>query len=190
MKKLWRKLKKRITKIGLVDRFLILFMFILLLYTAISLFTGITDSPNGDMVDTIIRTSAASIFGYFISSNFVKINTTNSVADSDSQDLNSSTQAYEENLEVQPNNQNEFLTSAEGIEEQAASPVPEISPNPIPCNKLQVAIVSTIGGCALILLFITKFLIPKAADVSATISQLRDFVSACIGFLVSYGRAK
>lgn len=187
MKKLWIKSKGLITKIGLVDRFLILFMLILLLYTAIGLFTGMSDSQNDDMVDTIIRTSAASIFGYFISSNFVKTNTT---TDSYSDNLNIPAQANDENLNVQLSNQNEFVTSADVTEEPVKTYVTELSSDQISCSKLQVIIVSAIGGCALILLFITKFFIAETSEISATVSQLRDFVSACIGFLVSYGRTK
>lgn len=107
MKKLWSSAKKIIVKIGLVDRFLILFMVILLLYTAIGLFSGTADLQNDDMIDTIIRTSTASIFGCFISSNFVKKNLANLTKQS--------------------------------------------------CNRLQVIIVSVMGGCAWNLLFMTKF---------------------------------
>lgn len=185
MKKLWIKSKGLITKIGLVDRFLILFMLILLLYTAIGLFTGMTDSQNSDMIDTIIRTSAASIFGYFISSNFVKTNTT---TDSYSNNLNIPAQTNYETLNVPPSNQSEFVTSADDAKESAD--VTEFSSDQISCCKLQVIIVSAIGGCALILLFITKFFIVETSKISATVSQLRDFVSACIGFLVSFRRTK
>lgn len=188
MKKSWIKSKGLITKIGLVDRFLILFMLILLLYTAIGLFTGMTDSQNSDMIDTIIRTSAASIFGYFISSNFVKTNTTNSTTDSYSNNLNIPAQTNYETLNVPPSNQSEFVTSADDAKESAD--VTKFSSDQISCSKLQVIIVSAIGGCALILLFITKFFIVETSKISATVSQLRDFVSACIGFLVSFRRTK
>lgn len=189
MKNLWIKTKALIVKIGLVDRFLILFMLILLLYTAIGLFTGMTDSQNGDMVDTIIRTSSASIFGYFISTNFTKTNTTDSPADSYSS-LNIPDQANDKNASAPPSNRDEFAVPADDAREQDKTSVTECSSDQISCGKLQVIIVSSIGGCALILLFVTKFFIAETSDISATVSQLRDFVSACIGFLVSYGRAK
>lgn len=190
MKNLWIKIKALIAKIGLVDRFLILFMLILLLYTAIGIFIGITNSQSGDMVDTIIRTSSASIFGYFISTNFTKINTTNSPADSYSSNLSIPAQTNDENLNVPPSNGNEVAASANDTEEQVKTSVTEFSPNQVSCSKLQVIIVSSIGGCALILLFITKFFIAETSEISVTVSQLRDFVSASIGFLISCGRAK
>lgn len=184
------KSKGLISKIGLVDRFLILFMLILLLYTAIGPFTSMTDSQNGDMVDTIIRTSSASIFGYFISSNFVKTNTKNSTTDLYGNRLNPPAKANDENLNVQPNNQNKFAASVDATEEAAQTSVSGFSPDQVSCSKLQVIIVSSIGGCALILLFITKFFIAETSEISVTVSQLRDFVSASIGFLISCGRAK
>lgn len=190
MKNLWIKSKGLIAKIGLVDRFLILFMLILLLYTAIGLFTGITDSQNGDMVDTIIRTSSASIFGYFISTNFTKTNTKNSQADSYSNSLSIPVHVNDESLSVPPSNQNEFVTSADVTEEPVKTSATEFSPDQVSCSKLQVIIVSSIGGCALILLFITKFFIAEPSEISVTVSQLRDFVSASIGFLISCGRTK
>lgn len=166
MKDLWIKSKGVIAKIGLVDRFLILFMLILLLYTAIGIFTGMTDSQNSDMVDTIIRTSAASVFGYFISSNFTKTNKTDST---------------DESLNVQPDDQ---------AEEPVKESVTEVLADQASCRKLQVIIVSFVGGCSLFLLFITKFFIAETSEISVTVSQLRDFVSACIGFLISYERSK
>lgn len=187
MKHLWIKIKDPIARIGLVDQFLILFMLILLLYTAISLFTGATDSQNGDMVDTIIRTSAASIFGYFISSNFAKANTKNAATDASGDHPELPEQADDEDRSVQPDGQ---TASASPAEEPTQGSVPAPPSDPTACGKLQVIIVSAIGGCALLLLFTAKFFIPEPAEISATLSQLRDFVSACIGFLVSCGRVK
>lgn len=187
MKNLWIKSKALITKIGVVDRFLILFMLLLLLYTAIGIFTGMTDSQNGDMVDTIIRTSSASVFGYFISTNFAK---TNPTADSYSNSLKTPAQADDKNLKIQQNGQDEFAVYADSAEESVKESVPEDSSDHALCSKLQVIIVSSIGGCALILLFITKFFIAETSEISVTVSQLRDFVSASIGFLISCGRTK
>ena len=190
MKKILTKLKDLIVKIELVDRFLILFMLILFLYTIVGLFTGMTDSKNGDMVDTIIRTSAASIFGYFISSNFIKANKINSTEDSYVSNLDIQVQANDEDLNIPPNNikESEILSDLSG--KSLKTSVTEPLSDQISDGKLQVAIVSAIGGGSLILLFIIKFFIAEISEISVTVSQLRDFVSACIGFLVSYGRTK
>lgn len=180
------KAKRHITKIKLVDRFLIIFMLILLLYTAIGLFTGMTDSQSGDTIDTIVRTSSASIFGYFISTNFIKANAAHSITDPHINSPDLPMPANDENLSVQLSAQNGSASPADDAE----GPVTDIPPNHTFCSKLQVTIVSSIGGCALILLFIIKFFIAETSGIPATVSQLRDFVSACIGFLISCGRAK
>lgn len=56
------------------------------------------------------------------------------------------------------------------------------------CSKIQVTIVASIGLISLAILFVTRFYQDFTPELSATISQLRDFVSACIGFLVSCGK--
>ena len=53
-----------------MDRCLIVFMLILYAYMLYSLLTGKSLSGDSNTVDVIVRTSAAAIFGYFISSNF------------------------------------------------------------------------------------------------------------------------
>lgn len=56
------------------------------------------------------------------------------------------------------------------------------------CSRIQVTIVASIGIFSMIILFITRFYQDLTPELSATISQLRDFVSACIGFLISCGK--
>lgn len=56
------------------------------------------------------------------------------------------------------------------------------------CSKIQVTIVASIGLISLAVLFVTRFYQDFTPELSATISQLRDFVSACIGFLASCGK--
>lgn len=189
MKALWIKTKVLIAKIGLVDRFLMLFMVILMLYTAIGLFRGATDSQNSNMVDVIVRTSAASIFGYFISGNFVKSSKTDSRTDSFNNNLNIT--AQENSLNMQLKNPIGFAKSddADGTESGKIS-VTEYSSKAVPSDRLQIVIVSSVGICSLILLFIIKFFTSGISVSSAVVSQLRDFVSACIGFLVSCGQTE
>ncbi len=71
MKNIFVKLNSILRKIRLVDKFLILIMTILLMQSAYALFFQETTSENANSIDTIVRTSAAAIFGYFISSNFI-----------------------------------------------------------------------------------------------------------------------
>lgn len=169
--------------------FLILFMLILMLYTAIGLFIGMTDSQNSNMVDIIIRTSSAFIFGYFISSNFVKLSKPDSTTVSYNNNLN--IMAQENDLNTQLKNQIRFVMPGDVEKaESGKTSVTGYSLDIVQSGKLQMCIVSSIGICSLILLFITKFLAQTISEASAVISQLRDFVSSCMGFLISCGRTK
>ena len=67
------KVKKIIKNICIVDWFLMLFMLILFFYMIFHLFTGIEASQEIHTIDVIVRTSMAAIFGYFISSNFSRV---------------------------------------------------------------------------------------------------------------------
>lgn len=70
MCKLWKGVQKNIRKISIVDQFLMVFMLILFVYTIVQIFMGVAASQDDNTVGVIVRTSLASIFGYFISSNF------------------------------------------------------------------------------------------------------------------------
>lgn len=192
MKNLWNKLKKRFAKVCLVDRFLMLFMLILLLYIGINLLTGAITSQNSNIVDTIVRTSAAAIFGYFISSNFVRTNSMSSTQNSNSDNLSIPSETSTENTQIQLKTPIGFAApdDATQVEVGKISVTKSTPPTQTHCNKLQIIIVSSIGICSLILLLLTKHFLPMTSEVSATVSQLRDFVSACIGFLVSCGKTQ
>lgn len=56
------------------------------------------------------------------------------------------------------------------------------------CSRVQITIVASIGLFSMIILFVTRFYQELTPEFSATISQLRDFVSAGIGFLISCGK--
>ncbi len=57
-----------------------------------------------------------------------------------------------------------------------------------PGKNIQVVIVSVIGLLSLIILMVTRQFQNVTSELTAVMSQLRDFVSACIGFLISYGK--
>ncbi len=143
MKKLWKRIQRHLKKISVVDKFLIFLMIILLSQSAYSLFVG--TAVNTDTVDVIVRTSAAAIFGYFLSGNFIK-------SCSKDTSVNKSTPSAW-------------------------------------CGEVQIVVVSVIGTVSLIILLIILLLFRNYSaptpQTAATVSQLRDFVSACVGFLVS-----
>lgn len=142
--KLLKQLKNDFFRLELVDRCLIVFMMILMVQIATNLFfirlgTGPTD------VDIVVRTTAASIFGYFLSGNFTR----------------------------------------NAMPKGGCTPTEEKDRKKTKMSKQQIKIVFTFGLISLLLLVIARnFLLENNSVVGATISQLRDFVSASVGFLV------
>lgn len=62
-----KRLGKALAGIPPTDRWLILFMAILLGQSAYSLFAGPGSHPESGDIDVIVRTASAAIFGYFLS---------------------------------------------------------------------------------------------------------------------------
>lgn len=177
MKKIFTALKQLLDGVYLIDKILMLYMIILLAYTAVHLISS-TAMQESTTVDTIIRTSASAIFGYFISNNFIK-----STSDAKSQsksDLNTENSTSNDNATTQAN----FDKQKETNEKKPAAD------SNICCSRLQITVVSTIGLISLMLLLISRNFTKTTPEFSATVSQLRDFLSACIGFLVSCGKTK
>ena len=69
MKKL-QKIKISFSRISLVDKFLLLFLFLLLAQIAYGMFTKTESSAQINSIDVIIRTFASAVFGYFLSGRF------------------------------------------------------------------------------------------------------------------------
>lgn len=75
-------------------------------------------------------------------------------------------------------------------EPNTLTPAMESKTNTSRCNKTQVVVVSMIGIFSLILLGIVRTFFSITPEITATVSQLRDFVSAGVGFLVGCGKEK
>lgn len=190
VRKRWKGAGKILRKICLVDRLLMLFMLILLLYTACRLFVGENISADSDAVDVIVRTSIASVFGYFISSNFAK--TESSLPSSQKLDAPvprfsaTSADADSDGVQEPIDFQTSSTDAGEALDEVAVSENPP--PSTHTCSKMQILVVSGIGFVSLVILFLAGYLSDTTPAVAATLSQLRDFVAACIGFLISCGK--
>lgn len=166
-------------------------MLILFFYIIFNLFTGADTSQDSSTIDVIVRTSVAAIFGYFISSNFTGTNSSTAPQNTDNHNTGISLKSEEVNSDSTIKNQIGFKPSAikSSSEEPGMISFSENSLVPIKsCNKIQVIVVSTIGLISLVILFITRYSQNITPEFTATISQLRDFVSACIGFLISCGK--
>lgn len=63
----WRRLRETLGRIPATDRYLVLFMAVLLGQSAYSLFFGGENLAGAREIDVIVRTASAAIFGYFLS---------------------------------------------------------------------------------------------------------------------------
>lgn len=189
MKKLKQILRTISDRVCTVDKFLILFMLILFVYMVVNLPFGTDSSSDNSKIDVIIRTSMAAIFGYFMSGNFMK----NRSEPPDSRIETRNIEIYGDAVETgQGRIKNLIGFQAAGNEasvEKGGTPeIEEEIQRAGRCNKMQVTVVSIIGILSLAVLFIARHFQNVTPELTATVSQLRDFVSACIGFLISCGK--
>lgn len=67
LRRSWSRWRKAFGIIKPADRCLTVFMAVLLLQSAYSLFSGAASAGDGGHVDVIVRTASAAVFGYFLS---------------------------------------------------------------------------------------------------------------------------
>ena len=103
-----------------VDKSLLLFMVLLLLQSAYSIFFPSEAAPAVGDIDVIIRTSSAAIFGYFLSANFVNRSSAQTEAASSSATLTTAAQAGTE--AGAPKNQIGFTAGDTALESGGAKP--------------------------------------------------------------------
>ncbi len=176
MKKKFSYLKKILSKICLGDKCLIIFMIIIFFHVTFDLFiggNGINSEETVNGIDIIVRTTIASIFGYFISSNFVK-DKKEVLYEKESnkyylENENSNKVCLNDNNKVIINNNNENLED-ENKKSRA--------------SEEQIVIVFIIGLVSLILLLLVRDFIQVSDLDIPIISQLRDIVCGCVGFLL------
>ncbi len=167
----------------IVDISLLIFLFILLFQLAYS----VIFHKDSSSFDVIIRTTTASIFGYFLSTRFSENTETNNVSENILQVIDKSDQSKIQNKIGFSENKTELISGK----------AKNSSLNQKNYESLQIIIVSFIGLFSLILLIILRNIdpwnngsIPLTNSTLSTISQLRDFLSSCIGFLIGYPQSK
>ena len=178
----WRAAMRRIHP---VDKGLLLFMLILLIQSAANLFFPAGDSSTAGEIDIVVRTSAAAIFGYFLSANFIGRGEDDGQATKAAQAhiLKAGTSPVQDST---PRAQIGF-SSGEPAEEPGA---PELRPPEQPSLCLQVRCATFIGLFCLAALLLLRNLTqlgimpPPSDSVTGTIVQFRDFISGCVGFLI------
>lgn len=175
MKKIFCKWKTAFFKLCLSDRFLLLFLMILLLYTLLHLLFGSSDSRETNTIDIIIRTSLASVFGYFISIAFSKT---------------SSGHPKESDLSAQTIHSDDEEKTDSYMDSETISFTTLPSDDWNTHSDIQIYIVSGIGIFSLFILIAARHFQISTPEFTSTISQLRDFTASSIGFLISCGNSK
>lgn len=178
-------------RMHLVDRSLLLFMVVLLAQSIYSMFSpGAAGQATGD-IDIIVRTSSAAIFGYFLSANFIRHTVSTGQAPTESQ-ANILETGGEPSASAGPMARIGFDTGSEPVQTggvQVQDTVPAQG-REAEAGGLQIKVATAIGlSCLLALLLLRNLsqwdLLPAQWEVvDATVAQLRDFVSGCVGFLI------
>lgn len=172
-------MKYILKNLKITDIILLIFLFIFLFQSAYSIMFHKDNSP----FDVIVRTSAASIFGYFLSARFSSNIETNSYQENIIQKTNSFKSSQIQNK----------IGFHEDKTELISGQIKNLPESQKYNDSLQIIIVSFIGLFSLILLIILRNLdpwhngfIPTTTSALSSVSQLRDFISSCIGFLIGY----
>lgn len=177
--------QETLCRIHPVDKSLLIFMLILLVQSAVNLFLPASASAVTGDIDIVVRTSAAAIFGYFLSANFI----------GHDEESGQATQAAQTHIlkpgadpvqDSMPRAQIGF-SAGEAASEPAA---PQVRAPQQPIRCLQVRAATFIGLFCLLALLILRNLTqlgivsPTSDSVTGTIVQFRDFISGCVGFLI------
>ncbi|HHQ5726986.1 hypothetical protein NMF83_07295 [Clostridioides difficile] len=182
-----KNIKKAWYKIKLIDRCLIIVMAILMFQSIYNLFVNEVNSQDTTTIDVVVRTTSAAIFGYFLSANFIKRplrKYTNTDVSSNlfiDNNLSPKGQESSQNNIMNVKNTIGFTSEADNYEKK------------IPINnnegfeegetsELQIIIATVICIVALTVLFVVRNFKTTTSASLGTISQMRDFVSGCVGF--------
>lgn len=184
---LFKSLNKTLKQIRLVDKCLIIFMILLMGQTVYNLFINESISLNSNMLDVVVRTTSASIFGYFISSNFLSRNQTKANDCNKQINYSSPENSYSSfnNLKLD-SNKNVLQNIDEMSTDQTYLELYEENKKLKEINNQQIIIVTIIGVISLIVLIIVRNSNYSTTYSLGSLSQLRDFVSGCVGFLLGY----
>lgn len=174
--------KKPMASIYLVDRCLLLFMLVLLVQSACSLFLQSEGAGESGSIDIIVRTSLAAIFGYFLSGNFNRRTAAPGTGQTSLPQQEVASWTGEG-----PVAQIGFQASDGGEETLQRAETPSVSPpsEGDTGDSLQILTAAGIGLFSLIVLLLLRWKgMPEDPAATATAAQFRDFVSGCVGFLI------
>ena len=184
-----KSLRWTVRRIHLVNKSLLFFMLILLVQSTVSMFLPGDASQLTRDIDVIVRTSAASIFGYFLSASFLRSASGSGQATNGttSHILETGAERSEETAGAMARigfTDVEASLESGGTEDQATSVGASAA------GSLQIAIAGAIGLFCLIVLLALRnlvqlgFLSAESSSVATAVTQFRDFIAGCVGFLI------
>lgn len=187
-----RWLLRQVNQISLPDKFLLVFMAILMWQSGYTLFFYEIAAGESGPIDVAVRTSAGSIFGYFIGSAFLKRNGANVDAEQGEETGETDLKTPSEpSINKQPMARIGFSAEPEKPAERGKATAHEMHEKPSDRGKRQqIVIVSLIGILSLILALSARGTGELPPEALATLSQLRDFASGSIGFLIGFSKEK
>lgn len=180
--KLCTAIKRAAGRIHLVDWCLLLFMAVLMIQTAASLFFPGDPGGESDSIDIIVRTSSAAVFGYILSANFNRCASASASKTAEGRANEVQTAATREGPVAQIGFQAPAEESGGDLERTGPGVIQEEN-SQTPENRLQIVTATVIGlFCLLTLLLLRWRGVPESG--TAAVVQFRDFVSGCVGFLI------
>lgn len=184
--KKWERLSPFFKSIPSVEQILLLLM--LLLFVQFFIVLTEKEPHDAEAIDVVMRSMAATIFGYFVGGRFE----TSAEEKSEKTDAISQQSVPRGTGSKSPVAKIGFVS--ENSQEKTVVPddqfLPKARKNALRGNSLQIWIVGSVGFLSLLILFLVRDVealgrILETQSGIATISQLRDFAAGSIGFLVS-----
>lgn len=173
-----QKIRNTFSRISIIDKFLLIFLFFFLVQITYGLFVSLESSAQTNSIDAIIRTFTSTVFGYFLSGRF---------SDSPSGNIT---------LAIPPKATQTTPTSPSSIQNKIGfSDIPADKTDsgnavlrtvPVPASKhmFQTMIVASVGLISLIIILILRNTSAITDAMTAPLTQLRDMLSSSIGFLI------
>lgn len=179
-----QRIKEYFKQISLADKCLLIIFTICLFQTFLMLFLNENNTQTTNTIDIIVRTTAAGIFGYLLSSNF-HLRTPE-------QQQNINTYKTPPQIKTSQKQSVTSMKTSIGFTPEASAPdSPDLGfsdenniQNLHRSRHVQSLIATVIGITALCILLVIRNFITITPEMISTISQLRDFVSGCVGFLL------
>lgn len=179
----------RFGRIHLVDKCLLVILMLLMLQSAINLFLHESVTAETNVIDVVVRTSAAGIFGYIISINFNQHRKRHAAK---GQTARGAAPVQTATVpRVGPTAQIGFQTDGGGEAPGATATTPpemtreEEREAEHRSDRAQILVVAMICVMSLVVLLVFRNFMTGTDANASSLTQFRDFVSGGVGFLIS-----